>query len=221
MDKLSSNMHVDSREQQKRAYKTWAPVYDFVFKVFLDRAQRVLAERAGKGGREILEIGVGTGLVLPHYPRSSVVTGIDISEDMLFKAKAKLARGGFDHVRALKVMDACNLEFAEASFDVVTLPFVITLIPDAEKLLAECARVLRPEGQIVIVSKIGRRARLWGRFEETLSPLARGVGLSTDYRLDRITNWLASQKSAFTLVEDKAIPPFGFFRLLRLERSHM
>lgn len=84
-------------------------------------------------------------------------------------------------------MDACNLEFAEASFDVVTLPFVITLIPDAEKLLAECARVLRPEGQIAIVSKIGRRGRLWGRFEETLSPLARGVGLTTDYRLDRIT----------------------------------
>lgn len=65
-----------------------------------------------------------------------------------------MARGDFAHVRALKVMDACNLEFAEASFDVVTLPFVITLIPDAEKLLAECARVLRPEGQIAIVSKL-------------------------------------------------------------------
>lgn len=87
MEKLSLNMRADGREQQKRAYKIWAPVYDFVFKVFLDRAQRALAERAGKGGRQILEIGVGTGLVLPHYPRSSVVTGIDISQEMLFKAK--------------------------------------------------------------------------------------------------------------------------------------
>lgn len=51
MEKLSLNMRADGREQQKRAYKIWAPVYDFVFKVFLDRAQRALAERAGKGGR--------------------------------------------------------------------------------------------------------------------------------------------------------------------------
>lgn len=212
-------MNVEKRTQQKKAYKIWAPVYDNIYRGFLDRAQRELAHRAGQGGRDILEIGVGTGLVLPHYPRESVVTGIDISEEMLGKAKAKMARGDLPHVRELRVMDACHLQFEDASFDVVTLPFVITLVPDTEQLLSECVRVLRPGGQIVIVSKISKGGGISGFVEDAVSPIAERVGLSTAYRLDKIEAWIDRHGNGFKLVENEAIPPFGFFRLLRLKRS--
>ena len=203
--------------QQVRAYKIWAPVYDRIYRGFLDRAQRMLATRAGEAGSDILEIGAGTGLVLALYPKDSAVTGIDISEAMLAKAREKQARGALAHVRALLVMDAHHLTFADASFDVVTLPFVITLIPDTNRLLNECARVLRPGGEIIIASKFGKVGGVAGFVEDAVSPLAKRLGLSTAFKLEQIRHWIASEHPDFALVEDEAIPPFGFFRLVRLK----
>ncbi|MGV1821793.1 class I SAM-dependent methyltransferase [Agrobacterium tumefaciens] len=68
------------------------------------------------------------------------MTDIDISEEILVKAKAKIAEGALLHVKESHVMDACDMAFPDASFDVVSLPFVIPLIPDADRLLSECAR---------------------------------------------------------------------------------
>ena len=53
-------------------------------------------------------------------------------------------------------MDACRLGFADERFDAVAPPFVITLVPDPEGALDECARVLKPGGEIVIASKLGQ-----------------------------------------------------------------
>lgn len=206
-----------NRLQQQKAYRFWAPVYDRVYGFFLKRAQVELAARAAAAGRDILEIGVGTGLVLPLYPPESRVTGIDLSKEMLSKAQQRTKVQSLSHVKALHVMDACHLEFEDASFDVVALAFVIPLIPDTDRLLAECARVLRPGGEIIIVSKINGSDGAMRGLERLVSPAAQNIGLSSAFRIETIENWVQSNGS-FRLVENSALPPTGFFRLLRLSR---
>jgi phosphatidylethanolamine/phosphatidyl-N-methylethanolamine N-methyltransferase len=61
-------------------------------------------------------------------------------------------------------MDACRLGFPDGRFDAVTVPFVITLVPDPEGALDECARVLKPGGALVISSKLGRDKGLVARW---------------------------------------------------------
>ncbi|NTJ44874.1 class I SAM-dependent methyltransferase [Agrobacterium larrymoorei] len=210
-------MRLKEVSRQQKAYKIWAPIYDRLYGGFLERAQRELAQRAGTSGRDILEIGVGTGLVLPLYPSTSIVTGIDISQEMLNKAQAKKDAGHLPHVRQLQVMDAGHLNFEDNSFDVVTLPFVITLIPDTDQLLSECSRVLRPDGEIIIASKISKGGGVSGLLEDAVSPIAKRMGLSTAYRVAHVEE--SARRNGLMMVENEAIPPFGFFRLLRLKRS--
>ncbi|MBB2671171.1 UNVERIFIED_ORG: ubiquinone/menaquinone biosynthesis C-methylase UbiE [Rhizobium esperanzae] len=131
-------------ENQQKIYQRWAPVYDRVYRGILRDGHRKLAALAAAAGTDILEIGTGTGLTLAHYPIRCRVTGIDISEHMIARAREKVRRENLQHVQALEVMDAHALRFADQSFDVVCLPFVITLIPEPERALDECARVLRP-----------------------------------------------------------------------------
>src|SRR3954451_12046355 len=145
-------------EGQRRAYARWAPVYDRVYHKFLADAHRRTAAAAAAAGPDILEVGVGTGLVLPNYPAHCRVAGVDLSEDMLRKAVDKVRGTPLRHVRLIAAMDACRLGFRAAAFDAVALPFVITLVPDPEQALTECARVLKPGGEIVIASKLGKDA---------------------------------------------------------------
>ncbi len=217
MNQGSKQFKSSNRLQQQKAYRFWAPVYDRVYGFFLKRAQVELAARAAAAGRDILEIGVGTGLVLPLYPPESRVTGIDLSKEMLSKAQQRTKVQSLSHVKALHVMDACHLEFEDASFDVVALAFVIPLIPDTDRLLAECARVLRPGGEIIIVSKINGSDGAMRGLERLVSPAAQNIGLSSAFRIETIENWMQSNGS-FRLVENSALPPTGFFRLLRLSR---
>ncbi|NWJ27519.1 class I SAM-dependent methyltransferase [Rhizobium sp. Td3] len=203
---------------QRAIYRYWAPVYDIVYSLFLRRAQRTLAARAAEVGRDILEVGVGTGLILPFYPPDSRVTGIDISAEMLERATRKKEKLGLAHVMKLEVMDACNMKFPDRSFDVICIPFVLPLVPDPDALLNECARIVRPGGEIIIVSKLTESAGGLREFEEFISPVARKLGLSSAFRSEMITRWLSQSKDV-SLVENTRIRPVGFFRLIRLASS--
>jgi phosphatidylethanolamine/phosphatidyl-N-methylethanolamine N-methyltransferase len=130
---------------QRRIYKHWAPIYDRIYRRILIDAHKRTAQAAAIAGHSILEVGAGTGLVLRHYPIDRQVVGIDLSEDMLGKAAEKVRDLHLQHVKGLVSMDACRLGFRDHSFEAVTLPFVITLVPDPEQALTECARVLKPD----------------------------------------------------------------------------
>lgn len=217
------NMHAveqenPNSEKQKKAYRFWAPIYDEVYGFFLKSAQHELANRVGATAGSILEIGIGTGLVLPLYPKECQVTGIDISDEMLSRARKKVLDDGYNNVKGLYTMDACNMTFDDETFDTISLPFVITLIPDTESLLDECARVLKPKGQIVIVSKISKTDGAIGRLQRAFSPIAQSCGLSSSFNSASVEAWLA-QNPAFKLLENRALPPVGFFRLMHLCRS--
>ncbi|HTU02115.1 MAG TPA: methyltransferase domain-containing protein, partial [Candidatus Sulfotelmatobacter sp.] len=128
----------------KRAYAILSPVYDFLFdKIFHPGRVRAIDLLEIKPGDRVLEVGVGTGLNLPLYPRSCSVMGVDISEEMLKKARQRVDELGLSQVR-LEVMDASNLTFPDNSFDHVIATYVISAVPDPVKTLLEMQRVCRP-----------------------------------------------------------------------------
>ncbi|MBB2791663.1 UNVERIFIED_ORG: phosphatidylethanolamine/phosphatidyl-N-methylethanolamine N-methyltransferase [Rhizobium pisi] len=204
-------------EDQQKIYQRWAPVYDRVYRGILRDGHRKLAALAAAAGTDILEIGVGTGLTLGHYPGRCRVTGIDISEHMIARAREKVQREKLEHVQALEVMDAHALNFADQSFDAVCLPFVITLIPEPERALDECARVLRPGGEIILASKLGDGAGLQGAIEAAVAPLVRHIGWSSAFRIHRILAW-AERRGDFSTTDILPVFPNGFFKIVRLKQ---
>src|SRR6478736_5724582 len=94
-----------SRAGVEKAYGRWAPVYDLVFgKVFDAGRQSTIAEADRIGGR-VLDVGVGTGLSLSDYARTTRICGVDISEPMLRKALKRVREQKLTNVDVLSVMD--------------------------------------------------------------------------------------------------------------------
>jgi len=204
-------------EGQKRAYAKWAPIYDKVYVKLLADAQRKAANAAAACGPRILEVGVGTGLVLPYYPKGTNVTGIDLSYEMLLKAVDKKVRRGLHQVGLLCAMDACRLGFADESFDAVTVPFVITLVPDPEGALDEMHRVLKPGGEIIIASKLGADEGPAMHIEQALAPLVKRVGWSIAFKAGRLRAW-AARYPDMEVLEISPVFPVGFFKLVRMKK---
>jgi len=200
---------------QERVYETWARFYDRIYLRLLAPYQRETARLAAACGPDVLEVGVGTGLVLPYYPASCRVTGVDLSVPMLRKAVEKVQLQGLTQVRGLAAMDACRLGLPDARFDAVTVPFVITLVPDPEGALEEIARVLRPGGEIVIASRFGAEGGLQARVEDALAPLVKRIGWSSSFRLSRILDWARARGG----IEFVSVRP-GYFRIVRLRKTH-
>ena len=205
----------DHLEGQQKAYEKWAPFYDKVYRRLLSDAQRRSAEAAAACGDEILEVGVGTGLVLPYYPARTRVTGVDLSVPMLRKALDK----NLPHVRGLACMDACRLGLPDNQFDAVNVPFVITLVPDPEAALTEIARVLKPGGEIIIASKFGAEGGLQARIEEATAPLAKKVGWSTSFRISRVQAW-AHRHGGVAFLDARPAFPAGYFKVIRLQKQN-
>src|SRR5436190_13728409 len=178
-------------DQVSKAYARWAPIYDRVFGKVFERGRRACIEAAEKVGGRILEVGVGTGISLPYYSRTSRIVGLDISEPMLRKARQRVAEHKLDNVEALAVMDAAKLALPDASFDVVVAQYVITTVPNPEATLDEFARVLRPGGEIILVNHIGAEAGLRSAFERLLAPLARRLGWRPEFPWERLARWAA------------------------------
>src|SRR5262245_2882313 len=160
------------RQDVTRVYARWAPVYDFVFGAVFARARRAAIAASDRVGGRILEVGIGTGLSLPYYSRHSRIVGIDLSEEMLRKARRRVADRRLGNVESLAVMDAEHLDFPDASFDVVVAHYVVNTVPHPEAALDEFARVLKPGGEIVIVNRVGADQGARRVFEQWFSPLA-------------------------------------------------
>src|SRR5215470_858574 len=141
-----------------KAYGRWAPVYDLVFGAVFERGRQVAIDAAERIGGRILEVGVGTGISLPYYSGANRIYGVDISEPMLLKAQERVTALNLTQVEGLSVMDAEHLAFPDESFDVVVAQYVITTVPNPEAALDEFARVLKPGGEIVLVSRVGAEA---------------------------------------------------------------
>jgi phosphatidylethanolamine/phosphatidyl-N-methylethanolamine N-methyltransferase len=163
-----------------RAYRNYAPVYDVLYGYVLDRGRLAMTQAvAALNPRAILEVGVGTGLTLSRYPATSRVVGIDLSEEMLEVARVRRQRLNGRDVH-LEVMDAEALTFEDASFDVVTIPYVLSVTPNPDKLVAEARRVCRKGGTIFIVNHFSG-SRFWWPLERAVRPVADKIGFRSDF----------------------------------------
>lgn len=117
----------------------------------LDRLRReALAPATG----EVLEIGAGTGLNLPEYPREGITRLVctEPSRPMARQIAAKAAKAPV----APEVVDssADALPFPDDSFDTVTGTLVFCEVPDPSAALSEIARVLRPGGSFCFLEHV-------------------------------------------------------------------
>ncbi|GAA3349502.1 class I SAM-dependent methyltransferase [Amorphoplanes nipponensis] len=136
-----------------RAWEKSAPSYDkqiaFFEKVWFGGARQWLGTRAQ--GR-ILEVAIGTGLNLPHYPADATITGIELSPAMLAIAERRAADLGRDV--ELHTGDAQALPFPDEAFDTVVCALSLCTIPDPAAAIGEMKRVLVPGGQLLLVDHI-------------------------------------------------------------------
>lgn len=207
-----------NREGVTKAYARWAPVYDLVFgKVFAKGRAASIAAADRIGGR-ILDVGVGTGLSLTDYKRTTRIVGVDISEPMLRKALARVKEFKLDNVESIAVMDAKNLALSDNSFDAVVAQYVVTAVPDPEATLDDFVRVLKPGGELILVNHIGAESgpRQW--FELGFAPIARKLGWRPEFPWQRLVNWSA-RHGGVSLIERKPMPPLGHFSLIRYRKA--
>ena len=163
-----------SREQTRAFYNKISKVYDLLS----ERSEGPM-RRAGldllkpADGETILELGFGTGHCIVQLARAvglrGKVLGVDLSEQMVKLARKHLATAGFAKRAVLRQGDAAHLPYAAGGVDGVFMSFTLELFdtPEIPKILAECRRVLRPGGRIVVVgmSKQGSREPLVPVFE--------------------------------------------------------
>ena len=101
---------------------------------------------------DVLEVAIGTGLNLEHYPPDVRLTGTELSQEML--AIARRRANDLDRHVELRVVDAEALEMPSATFDTVVCTFSLCAIPDHRKALAEMTRVLRPGGVLLLADHV-------------------------------------------------------------------
>lgn len=106
---------------------------------------------------EVLEVAIGTGLNLEHYPPHVPLTGIELSQQMLAIARRRAAELG--RSVDLRVGDAEALDIPDASFETVVCTFSLCAIPDHRKALAEMTRVLRPGGLLLLADHVASPSR--------------------------------------------------------------
>jgi ubiquinone/menaquinone biosynthesis C-methylase UbiE len=106
----------------------------------------------GQATGEVLEVAIGTGLNLPHYPAEVALTGIELSPAMLDIARQRA--GEFDRAVDLRIGDAEALEAPDSAFDTVVCTFSLCAIPDHRAALREMIRVLRPGGRLLLADHV-------------------------------------------------------------------
>lgn len=194
------------------AYRRWAGIYDTAFGGISSKARlRAVSLVNRLPGRDVLEVGVGTGLALPHYSPEKQITGIDLSKEMLRKARDRIRTDTLTNVQALHEMDAEATSFADRSFDIAVGMFVASVVPNPRRLLAEMRRLVRPGGDILLVNHFAaaRGPRWW--VERALAPASRALGWHPDFAMDAIFD-----VEDLARIDSEPVSCFGIFTLVHL-----
>ena len=179
------------KRQVKRAYKFYAPAYDFIFDWIFNPGREAAIQLLDiRRGQQILEVGIGTGLNLPLYPSDCRIAGIDLSEEMLKKAQEKVVELSLDNV-TLKAMDATVMDFGEDEFDSAVATYTISAVPDPVGVLREMRRVVKPGGNIVLLNHFRSQGPLAGRFEDLVAPVCTRLGWKSNLHLEPLLKQVA------------------------------
>jgi phosphatidylethanolamine/phosphatidyl-N-methylethanolamine N-methyltransferase len=193
---------------QSKLYSEFTQLYDLVFaRFFYPRIATVIRALKIPSGAKVLELGVGTGLALEAYPRHCSVLGVDLAPDMLEHAQERIDRNGWRHIN-VQEMDAMDLALPDDSFDYVMAFHVVSVVPDAARMMREAQRVCKPGGQIVVINHFRSQQRLLAAVDRRMEPITRRWGWHTLDRaevfdglpLDLERIYKTSKRSLFTIV---------------------
>ena len=197
------------RDHLERVYSSYAGVYDRVFgRVFQDSREVVARNLNVEPGERVLEVGVGTGLCLPLYPRHCEITAIDLSSAMLEKAAERVKEHGLTNVTLLR-MDAGEMDFPENSFDVVIAAYVVTAVPDHRKLMKEMIRVSRAGGRLILLNHFTQESPIIAAVEKAISPICTRIGFRTDLSVDEVIDGWPLIKE-----RDQRVKPLGMWHIV-------
>src|SRR6202158_3397724 len=214
---MAENVLEFDRAMVEQAYDRWAPIYDLVFGGVFSKGRRAAISATNAIGGRVLEVGGRPAISLPQYGSHLRIFGTDISEAMLKKAQKRVTDLRLKNVEGLAVMDAEKLEFPDNSFDVVMAQYVVTAVPNPETALDEFARVLRPGGELIILTRVSADAGVRRFIEQRLQPVVRQLGWRTEFAWSRYAQWAAGAPG-LELVERRPVPPFGHFWLIRFRK---
>ena len=198
----------------KSAYRRWAPVYDNTFGRVSTEGRKHAVQMINKRKGRVLEVGVGTGLSLSEYSSHLDVVGIDLSPEMLDKARERVANERLHNVSGLHEMDAGDLKFPDGSFDTVVARFVMTVVPEPEKVMRELARVAKPGGEVILVNHFSQDEGVRGWMERRMAPFAEIIGWRPVFDVGRVMVC-----DDLNVVERQSLRPWGIFTMMRFAKS--
>lgn len=198
----------------KDAYRRWAPVYDHTFGRVAAEGRQQAVEYINTTRGRVLEVGVGTGLSLPGYKSTLEIVGIDLSPEMLEKARERVDELGLNNVSDILEMDASSLDFPDAHFDTTVAMYVMTVVPDPVKVMQELARVTKPGGQVILVNHFSQTEGVRGWVERRMAPFAELLGWHPVFDLDRVMVC-----DDLDLVDQRSLRPLGIFTMLRFAKA--
>jgi phosphatidylethanolamine/phosphatidyl-N-methylethanolamine N-methyltransferase len=198
----------------KSAYRRWAPVYDHTFGLVAAEGRKHAVEMINQSSGRVLEVGVGTGLSLPAYDRHLQIVGIDLSPEMLDKARERVGVECLNNIVGLHEMDAGDLKFPDSSFDTVVAMYVMTVVPEPERVMRELSRVCRAGGDVIIVNHFSAEEGMRGWVERRMAPFADKLGWRPVFDIDRV---MVCKDLA--LVEKRGLRPFGLFTMMRFRKD--
>lgn len=193
-------------------YRLWSPVYDStVNQIFHPGRKRGLELIDLKRGETVLLIGIGTGADLPFLPAGVDATGIDLSPDMLARARLKLDRCP----ATVKLIqgDAQTLLVDEASFDAVILNLILSVIPDGNACLRSALRALKPGGRIVIFDKFAPEGNSISVFRRFINLFSTILGTDINRRLSDLM-----KDCLCTVTHDEPSIGGGMYRVILLKK---
>lgn len=201
-------------EKIVKAYRRYARNYDLIFgKIFEHGRRQLMKKMSCQSGDHVLEVGVGTGLTFPFYPNGVKVTGIDISPDMLQIAK-QYVNGNSNGKRALFLMDAQQMSFADNTFDRVAAMYVVSVVPQPKTLVEEMKRVCKPGGDIFILNHFSNHNLLPKMVETVMLPFQNLLGFSPRLSME----WLVDNMD-LPVVELDQVNLFGYWTLIHAKNT--
>lgn len=193
-----------SKEKSPSDYSLLAPFYDLLFDRPLSEGHSHIGallqdEALHHPNMKVLEIGVGSGLILNRLPAGVDYTGIDVNDKMLELARKKSKKLKLEDRVHLSNMDAENLSLKDQSFDLVIAPSVLSAMGNPMKAFEEMIRVTKPGGKIAVVVNL-RDEGLRSKIVRPFDPLTRKfIGFRLDLTREKF------QSPALTLLEDKSV----------------
>jgi phosphatidylethanolamine/phosphatidyl-N-methylethanolamine N-methyltransferase len=198
-----------------KCYDRYSSIYDAIFHPFFFRGRRdVIGKLNLEKSDHILEIGIGTGASLPLYPNDTKVTGIDISEKMLFECHKRIEKKDISNV-TLEVMNAECLNYPNNHFSHVVAMYVMSVSPNPNIVLEELNRVCKSGGEIVVLNHFSHDESLISRLERLITPLSSKLGFKPYFPLQKFVEHM----SFWDIYEVEKTNFWGYWSIIRAKKA--